>query len=140
MPASPSNIEKVESSSSWMSGCGTRSSFEILYLCLSTILICGWSAFHDDIPRTRPENRRSVSTAFDSLTWVVEFLLFPEMLPSAALEQLREAYIISKNMEYIHYQVSPLISTFIPRLLIRLGHAYMDIHPFLLRRCRRLRI
>ncbi|KAK7682582.1 hypothetical protein QCA50_014382 [Cerrena zonata] len=92
----------MESSVLWVPGCSTRGSSDILTLCLSTIIICAWSAFHDDIPRTRPENRRLVPYMRESIIWMVVFLLLPETLPSAALEQLREAYIISRNMKGIH--------------------------------------
>lgn len=96
----------LPSSTPWVSGCDTRSSSDIIYFCVGTIVICVWSAFHDDIPRTRPQNRRTILTIQDSIVRIVEFLLFPEILPSAALEQLREAYIISKKMKTLRHQVS----------------------------------
>ena len=89
---------ETESHSLWMHGCGTRSSSNILYLCLGTIVICLCTAFHDNIPLRRPQNRRLASTLLDSIVRILEFLFLPELLPAGALEQLREAIIVHKNV------------------------------------------
>ena len=100
----------------WMPGGHTRGTWGILSICLSTIVICTCSAYHDDVPRTRPENRRLVYALLELSRWAIIFLLLPEVLPSIAFEQLRRAYIIFMNMKHVqvcemwypidHYNIS----------------------------------
>ena len=85
----------------WVSGSDVRGTWDILSSCLGTVVICTCSAFHDDVPHTRPENRRLVFALLELGRWTVAFLLLPEVLPSVALEQFRRAYIIFMNMQHV---------------------------------------
>ena len=85
----------------WVSGSDVRGTWDILSSCLGTVVICTCSAFHDDVPHTRPENRRPVFALLELGRWTVAFLLLPEVLPSVALEQFRRAYIIFMNMQHV---------------------------------------
>ena len=85
----------------WVSGGDVRGTWDILSSCLGTIVICTCSAFHDDVPHTRPENRRRVFALLELGRYMPIFLLLPEVLPSVAFEQLRCAYIIFVNVKHV---------------------------------------
>ena len=89
----------------WVSGSTVRGTWDIVSMCYSTILICVYSAFHDDIPRTRPENRRHLVAFLELIRWTFIFLLLPEILPSAAVEQLRETCIIYWSMKSVQVRI-----------------------------------
>ena len=85
----------------WVPGSHVRGTWDILSTCLSTIVICMCSAFHTDIPQTRPENRRLLFAMLQLGRWAILFLLLPEILPSIAFEQLQRAYIIFMTMKNV---------------------------------------
>jgi hypothetical protein len=65
----------------WVQEPTVRGTFGILTFCLSTLIICAWSALHFDIPKRR--HRRRDHLAF-GVMWMVVAVLCPEGLLAAA--------------------------------------------------------
>ena len=92
-----SRADNSTSPLSWISDSGTRSVYDIVSTCVSTMVICVWSAVHMNIP-TRPEG--IVRSSIKKLGWVVIGILLPDgfLLLAicefiAAVILLRKAYL-----------------------------------------------
>ena len=79
--------------SDWLPHSTTRSTYNIISTCLSTLIICVWSAVHVDIP-TRKQGliRRNA----ERLQWMVIGTLMPDWLLYLAIAQLLNAIHILK--------------------------------------------
>jgi len=75
----------------WVQEPNVRGTFGILTFCLSTLIICAWSALHFDIPKRR--HRRRDHLALGSL-WMMVAVLCPEGLLAAAIYQRIDASIL----------------------------------------------
>lgn len=83
MSSSPADVPLV----SWKDGPDGRGTYDILSLCISTLLICVWNAVHMDIPtRTSFWN-----VHVKRVGWLVGGLVLPEMLVLTALGQFVKA-------------------------------------------------
>ena len=71
-----------------------RGTFGILSFCLSTLIICVWSALHFDIPITRLTPTHQF---FIHVSWLVVALIAPEVLLCAAIDQRVDAEILMKT-------------------------------------------
>ena len=75
----------------WVQEPNVRGTFGILTFCLSTLIICAWSALHFDIPKRR--HRRRDHLAF-GVIWTMVAVLCPEGLLAAAIYQRVDASIL----------------------------------------------
>ena len=103
-PSDPSFLWKPEPTQ--------RGTFGILSFCLSTLIICVWSALHFDIPITRltPTHQFVIH-----VSWMVVALVAPEVLLCAAINQKVDAEILMKRaVEHL-----PLVK---PGIFARLFH------------------
>ena len=75
----------------WVQEPNVRGTFGILTFCLSTLIICAWSALHFDIPKRR--HRRRDHVAF-GVIWTMVAVLCPEGLLAAAIYQRIDASIL----------------------------------------------
>ena len=70
-----------------------RGTFAILTSCVGTLLVCTWSALHDDIPHGKSKIRRRLHQC----VWLVMSLLAPELLLLIAFDQFWTAYNLTKD-------------------------------------------
>ena len=75
----------------WVQEPNVRGTLGILTFCLSTLIICAWSALHFDIPKRR--YRRRDHLAF-GVMWMMVAVLCPEALLAAAIYQRVDASIL----------------------------------------------
>ncbi|KAI3611655.1 hypothetical protein WG66_007704, partial [Moniliophthora roreri] len=78
----------------WMPEPTFRGTFGIFSLCLSTLVICVWSAIHMDIPTKRSSMLRSF---ISGVAWMVSALFCPEVLLFIAFNQRMNARAIVKQ-------------------------------------------
>jgi len=76
---------------SWKPEPTQRGTFGIFSFCLSTLIICVWSALHFDIPATRHTLTHRI---FIQVSWMVVALIAPEVLLCAAINQRVDAEIL----------------------------------------------
>ena len=74
----------------WRDGPDTRGTFDIITLCLSTIFISVWSAYHPHLPGKLAHERSRIKDAIYMLHLFLGALLIPEGLPIRALLDLVE--------------------------------------------------
>ena len=79
---------------SWIPHSTTRSVYDIITTCFSTMIICVWSALHMNIP-TRP--RGFVKTFLIKVGWVVLGILMPDLLLLVAVCELWAAIKLLRN-------------------------------------------
>lgn len=72
-----------------------RGTFTILTSCVSTLLICTWSALHADIQQGKP----TVKKYADKGGWLIIGLLAPELILLAAINQYLMALSITKDAQ-----------------------------------------
>jgi len=85
-----------------------RGTFDILWSCISTLLICTWTVQHLTIPRQAPETktlmdywRMRASRAWKLLKWFIVTLLIPELLVGKELQDFvmaRKSYREMKSL------------------------------------------
>jgi hypothetical protein len=104
------SIKKMENSTSntttpgdpsflWKAEPTQRGTFGIFSFCLSTLIICVWSALHFDIPTAR---HKLTHQFFIHVYWMVVALIAPEVLLCAAINQRIDAEILTrKAIEYL---------------------------------------
>lgn len=68
---------------SWKSDPDFRGTFNILSTCFSTLLICVWSAVHDDIAK----GKQGYRAIFRKIGWLIIGLLAPELLLYVSFSQ-----------------------------------------------------
>ncbi|EKM48595.1 uncharacterized protein PHACADRAFT_202622 [Phanerochaete carnosa HHB-10118-sp] len=76
----------------WRSGPNSRGTWEIISTCLSTLIICAWSAVHVDVP---PHYRKR--SLINKVRWLLIGLLAPDWLLFAAFNQLCCAQELSQR-------------------------------------------
>ena len=76
----------------WMSGPNERGTFDILTLCLSTIFIAVWTAYHPNIPTTPPCSRKFLDSLITTAGTIILFLFTPELLLIIAVCEWYEAW------------------------------------------------
>jgi hypothetical protein len=90
-PGDPSFLWKAEPTQ--------RGTFGILSFCLSTLIICVWSALHFDIPTTRHTLTHRI---FIHVFWMAVALIAPEALLCAAIDQRIDSELLTrKAVEYL---------------------------------------
>jgi hypothetical protein len=72
----------------WKSGANTRSTLNILYTCLSTIITCTWAILHLNVPHQ--EDSKSVKIK-RKLKWMAATIIFPEFLFAHAMAERKMA-------------------------------------------------
>ena len=107
MPPSPPDngpvlLDIAAIEAGWKSEPRTRGTFSILSLCLSTIFICVWKAWHPNIPHHSPDQRSTVGGFTKSVPRFLFFLFFPEALFVTALNELRRACILYYDVHRLH--------------------------------------
>ena len=117
MPPSPPDngpvlLDIAAIEAGWKSEPRTRGTFSILSLCLSTIFICVWKAWHPNVPRHSPDQRSKIEGLVKSVPRFLFFLFFPEALFVTALNELRQACIL-------YYDVHQLDPTWYFELFIK---------------------
>jgi hypothetical protein len=76
----------------WVPENGSRSTWSILSTCVSTLVLCAWSAVHVDIPtRKRCKKRDRILKWIPKLGWVLVGVSCPAMLLVLALSQFYTA-------------------------------------------------
>ena len=88
---------------SWKSDPDFRGTFNILSTCLSTLLICVWSAVHDDIAKGK-QGFRAVARR---IGWLIVGLLAPELLLYISFSQYVTAKRILRDAEEAFGMKSP---------------------------------
>jgi hypothetical protein len=84
---------------SWVGKPKQRDTFGILSVCLTTMIICVWSAVHLDIPNTRHSSTRRFLTR---VFWSLIGLIAPEILLICAITQFIDAYgLKTKATKYL---------------------------------------
>ncbi|EKM56455.1 uncharacterized protein PHACADRAFT_118172 [Phanerochaete carnosa HHB-10118-sp] len=73
----------------WQSSPDVRGTYDIISTCLSTIVICVWSAVHVDVPI-----RQTRWSIIDKIGWLVTGLVAPDLLLYVACCQLYRAYVL----------------------------------------------
>ena len=71
-------------------GCSKRTLFNIIWGCVSTTIICAWTAIHPNIP-PRESYLKGILRKLELMCWTI---VAPEMLPTWALNQLLAAKTI----------------------------------------------
>jgi hypothetical protein len=79
---------------SWVEEPKQRGTFGILSLCLTTMIICVWSAVHMDIPHTRHSSTRRFLIR---VGWMLIALIAPEALLYLAINQRIQAHTLEKR-------------------------------------------
>lgn len=78
----------------WQFQDNSRSSWDIVWTCLTTIFACTWTILHQNVPaRYASEN---LVTAFKLLAWTMTFLA-PELLFLVALDELWSAWSMARR-------------------------------------------
>ena len=72
----------------------TRSAYDIVFMCYSTMIICVWSALHINIP-TWP--RGFWKTSFCKLAWIILGILMPDLLLLVALCEFVSAVLLLQD-------------------------------------------
>lgn len=75
----------------WQFADNSRSSWDIFWTCLSTILACTWTALHLKVPKRSEHNGDTMSVKLPIWTCA---LLAPELMAMVAVGQLRQAMTI----------------------------------------------
>lgn len=88
----------TSSPSSWISDSTTRSVYDILSICASTLVICVWSAVHPDIP-TRKKSKFKLFAK--QVEWMLVGIFIPDLLLYIALCQGISAIMLSRSI-YSH--------------------------------------
>lgn len=89
----------------YISGPSSRGTLDILWTCLTAVLIATWSVQHLNIPAQRPEKTwKEVSghffqTAARKIFWMVVMLVAPELFVGAALMYYISARVSEKDMK-----------------------------------------
>ncbi|KAK7691904.1 hypothetical protein QCA50_005309 [Cerrena zonata] len=94
-------LSTTKNPSSWEAEPKSRGTFNILSICLSTIFICVWKAYHPDMPKKMPEHRRWFESLWEFAVRFVFFFLLPEGLFALALQELRAACISYYNVKQL---------------------------------------
>jgi len=71
-------------------GCSKRTLFNIIWGCVSTTIICAWTAIHPNIP-PRESYLKGTLRRLELMCWTI---IAPEILPTWALNQLLAAKTI----------------------------------------------
>lgn len=83
-----STLEPVKATVLWVGEPKFRGTFGIFSLCLSTLVICVWSAVHLDIPTKR---QSKIVSFFMSFFWMLAALFCPELLLLISFNQRKNA-------------------------------------------------
>lgn len=75
----------------WVPGPNVRGTWDILIICLGTLIICVWSALHFDIPSQRHRMKDRLALG---VMWIVIAMLCPEGLLVAAICQHIDASML----------------------------------------------
>lgn len=75
----------------WRDGPNTRGTFDIIALCLSTVFISAWSAYHPHLPSELSHKRNRVKDFVHAILLFFFVILLPEGLPVRASLDLVEA-------------------------------------------------
>ena len=100
----------------WVEEPNVRGTFGILTFCLSTLVICAWSALHFDIPKRR--HRRRDHLAF-GVMWMMVAVLCPEGLLAAAIYQHIDASILEGYASLYLLSERPADPGWLTRILMR---------------------
>lgn len=88
----------------FVSGPDTRSTLDILWACLSTLLLCTWTVQHPNVPvqatpRTRRQKlNRKIYMLTRKVGWMLVTLLAPEYIAARALGEFISAKVASRKM------------------------------------------
>ncbi|GJE96267.1 hypothetical protein PsYK624_124610 [Phanerochaete sordida] len=83
----------------WRPNPGVRGTFEIITTCLSTLIICVWSAVHVDVPLRRSARVNGIG----KVGWIFTGLVSPDLLLYAACCQLYRAQVLLQDaQQYLH--------------------------------------
>lgn len=83
----------------WIGEHKQRTTFGILSICFSTLIICVWSTLHFNIPTRR---RTATRRVFLQVSWMVFALLAPEILLYLAVNERISAGILLKRVLKLH--------------------------------------
>lgn len=86
---------------------GTRGTYSIIWMCLSTIFFCIYASFHDNIPPKRKIDSDLFHTFFASIERKFKYILFgftmPELILGLALSELLDAQTGKRLMNKLSY-------------------------------------
>jgi len=82
----------------WTNGPNTRGTFDILWLCLTTLALCVWTAVHPNIS-LKPGTKNSLVTR---LGMMLVAIVFPEVIISSAWRQLRSSYWLRTEFKCLY--------------------------------------
>lgn len=97
----------------WKDAPEGRGTSNVLWLCVSTLLICVWSALHMDVPK----HKRFWSGLLTRCGWLFVGLLMPEVLVLVALGQLIDARRLVADAERYLPCSTPVVMPWWQRLL-----------------------
>jgi hypothetical protein len=80
------------------SGPNTRGTFDILWLCLTTLAMCVWTAVHPNIS-LKPGTKNSLVTR---LGMMLVAIVFPEVIISSAWRQFRLAHWLRTEFKCLY--------------------------------------
>ena len=83
----------------WVGESKQRSTFSIISLCFSTLIICIWSTLHFNIPAKRYTATRRF---FIQVSWMILALLAPEILLYLAMHEWIKANALLKKVHMFH--------------------------------------
>lgn len=89
MPFAQYNVLQ-QSYVTWQSDPSVRGTFDIISTCISTLLVCVWSAVHIGIP----ENPKSPWSLRQKFQWMVIGILAPDYVAYIAYSELRTAVML----------------------------------------------
>jgi hypothetical protein len=82
----------------WVSEPVTRGTSSLLYTCISTIIICTWSALHLNMPE---EGLSAGRVLVYKIIWFVTAIIAPELFVAIAVGEWLYAHRLSKTMTTI---------------------------------------
>ncbi|KAK7682241.1 hypothetical protein QCA50_014828 [Cerrena zonata] len=123
-------LDFTETKALWSPEPKSRGTFSILSLCLSTIFICVWKAWHPNIPPHSPEKRSKLKSMGKSILWFLLFLFLPEGLFVMAFEDLRKAYILYYNINHLEFFPPVWYSVLFQNLFIRRSRQAKNPRPY----------
>ncbi len=108
----------------------TRSTFNILWSCLTTIFICTWTSIHPNIP---PRKQGQFQASWRKITLMFWALILPELVLTWAVKQWLAARVIEKHFIGMSLSACPDLMIFlvIPRLQMDKDPCSLSWHGWL---------
>jgi len=110
----------VQAQSPWVQAPNVRGTYTLLYSCIITLFLCVWTAYHPNIPSTKP----SGSLIAKRLRWVIAGTLAPEIVLFCAWQQYWAGRQLKKELNALARNKKGLCVSALSHCAYYLCHKY----------------